>query len=279
MQFHRSDLFAVLLSLLLVSSVLSVIACDVRDIPLGTDPGKVTEAVGGSGAIDDGIDMDNPAEQPGFTGDNDSRSGDGQDAEIDPDHRDRQYGDAERRDVGEQIDSGSDGDNVDPEVDFEACGLTYCPPGYVCCESCGNCTPPGACPQDCWESIQPEAKYCDSFECGAPPGRVAMSCPLGMLGGPLCMKTDDGTCAWQIVPCYNPMSVPCGESVGHTCTPFEYCDAPDCGEGTRTGFCQFRPTGCSRVFEPVCGCDGNDYGNRCLAQAAGTNVAFEGSCR
>ena len=58
-------------------------------------------------------------------------------------------------------------------------------------------------------------------------------------------------------------------------------EGPACAEGQicRDGRCFDDGCVCPDVFAPVCGADGNTYGNACEADCAGMLVAYEGECR
>jgi hypothetical protein len=66
----------------------------------------------------------------------------------------------------------------------------------------------------------------------------------------------------------------CADNQG--CQPSEYCMRDGCGN--EPGTCTPRPELCTMDYTPVCGCDGNTYGNRCEASTSGVNVDHEGSC-
>lgn len=73
----------------------------------------------------------------------------------------------------------------------------------------------------------------------------------------------------------------CGGLLGLSCDEGEYCSfAPEqsCGAADQTGVCLPRPEVCIQLYKPVCGCDGETYGNSCHAAGAGTSVAHEGPC-
>jgi hypothetical protein len=58
-------------------------------------------------------------------------------------------------------------------------------------------------------------------------------------------------------------------------------EGPACAEGQicRDGRCFDDGCVCPDVFAPVCGADGNTYGNACEADCAGMLIAYEGECR
>lgn len=73
----------------------------------------------------------------------------------------------------------------------------------------------------------------------------------------------------------------CGARTQVSCNDGQYCNwkASDiCGAADAAGVCAYRPDVCYQIVKPVCGCDGQTYGNDCLAAQAGTSVSAQGKC-
>src|SRR5690349_19060244 len=64
------------------------------------------------------------------------------------------------------------------------------------------------------------------------------------------------------------------------CGSSKYCSTAVgvCLSAQAVGFCQDVPTSCPDVVSPVCGCDGKQYQNQCLAAKARVSVSANGTC-
>jgi hypothetical protein len=76
--------------------------------------------------------------------------------------------------------------------------------------------------------------------------------------------------------------VACGGFAGRKCPEEQqYCDFGSTGQcrvADGQGVCKTKPEICPEVDKPVCGCDGQTYGNTCKAARAGASVEYEGKC-
>ncbi len=96
--------------------------------------------------------------------------------------------------------------------------------------------------------------------------------------GNACMAAAAGTSVVHEGEC---PTLACGARAGDTCNEAQYCaytPGEYCGQADAQATCQTRPQFCTLQYDPVCGCDGNTYGNACQANAAGTGVFSTGPC-
>jgi hypothetical protein len=70
----------------------------------------------------------------------------------------------------------------------------------------------------------------------------------------------------------------CGGLTGHRCDTGSWCLIAGCGLLDGAGFCVDQPDVCTGADQPVCGCDGKTYRDRCQVAAQGLMIASEGAC-
>ena len=130
----------------------------------------------------------------------------------------------------------------------------YCDKPDHACSDEGECMQrPSLCP-DVWSPV-----------CACDGNTYQNECYAAMAGWSL---DYEGEC--EPVPCYN----------NEMCNDDEYCFFEECQlpTGELSGECQPKPTACPDVWDPVCGCDGETYGNACEAAMAGVSIDHSGAC-
>ncbi len=140
--------------------------------------------------------------------------------------------------------------------------------------TCGSGDQTGTCtqsPAECVETDCGGAADCISEPvCGCDNQTYADACHAHLAGVAV---SHEGACEQQI----------CGGFGGDafSCDPGEFCNytlEAMCGAADASGICAPIPQGCTDNYDPVCGCDGETYGNTCEANAASVAVIHEGAC-
>lgn len=74
---------------------------------------------------------------------------------------------------------------------------------------------------------------------------------------------------------------PCGGVDGLSCAVGFLCETPgaQCGDPNPEGVCVRRTEACTRIYKPVCGCDGNTYANDCERISSAARKDHDGECK
>jgi hypothetical protein len=151
-----------------------------------------------------------------------------------------------------------------------------CPQGQFCSfppeAHCGAADMSGTCarkPDAC-------AQMMDEV-CGCDDKTYSNACMAAQAGVSVVMK---GACA-KPPAVTTPEGGLCGtRGAANDCAADLYCAfKSDCGNTDAGGICTKKPTMCTKIYAPVCGCDGKTYGSACTAAAAGMSVARKGECK
>ena len=155
-----------------------------------------------------------------------------------------------------------------------------CDTGFVCHYApnaeCGEAGAQGACfpmPSNCTKDYSPicgcdgrtYVNICVAHSHGVSPrqsGECPSSAAPGVPAGP------PGTCG------SGGATATC--ATGLFCS---YSEAQYCGEVSGPGACTEQPTVCTKEWAPVCGCDGRNYSNDCVAHSHGVSIRHRGLCQ
>lgn len=145
-------------------------------------------------------------------------------------------------------------------------------------ENAGCRTDADCVPQQCCHATACVAKAaapdCSAAICTADCRPNTIDCG----GGCFCQA---GVCQAKLTGTGQPPTAKrCGGVAGVKCGSGEYCEfePQTCRVADREGVCAEMPKNCTMDFTPVCGCDGNTYGNACQAAMKGQSIEAQGEC-
>lgn len=76
-----------------------------------------------------------------------------------------------------------------------------------------------------------------------------------------------------------PPRIQCGGGIQFTCPINFYCDLGyRCGGIDKEGTCAPIPQSCDITEQTICGCDGKEYQNECIAKTLGVTKKNDGPC-
>lgn len=104
----------------------------------------------------------------------------------------------------------------------------------------------------------------------------------GRTYGNRCGAWAAGTSVRSAGACAGAVGAACGRRGTGPCGQGLFCAFPagaNCGRTDAGGQCTARPQACTMQYDPVCGCNGQTYGNACSAAEAGISVEHRGACR
>ncbi len=155
-------------------------------------------------------------------------------------------------------------------VELETCPAASCMAssdclvGDYCVKAPGTCGEAGTCaprPEGCLP-IEDPVCGCD-----------------GTTYGNACAAAEAGVAIEKAGPC-EPVAAFCNTEDNGQCFKGFFCNfvLGTCKENLAEGACLEVPTGCPKVIEPVCGCDGSTYDNDCTAAMAKVSILHYGAC-